>query len=424
MMKKTILLICFTMFLIACKYDQDYNIKKIDTFKSSIVSIDLTHISGTKYKMKLNFLKNFFENDKLKYKANESKEFLLNLTRGGKIESFSNNQPFIIASSIEEFLKRLEDYLIKYNKIPAITFKDNDVLSYSKKIYTDKESLFFNSILYNKMERGFHVNNIFSIKEIVIDKKNYIQIKNPIPYKFENIVVEVEVNGSFFELFKLPFIDSFTEILIPLNDFRELEFFLRDNRLNYFDNLKLSSKDELLSKLNKIKAKNFISFKYYVGGNWNQIKSSHARLYIPAIINIYYMLSTKEFEQEYFKSKYKFYDNNKKNLLDSEKKEIFNKTLTKEIELTIIDNPSYGGLAIVGGKRLALNERKLNDFYRAIPSGVIIWAHEFAHNLGYTHDSNITLNSANDGYPIIWKKVYKILYEKNELPFMERPDSI
>lgn len=339
---------------------------------------------------------------------------------------------------LEKTLLSIDEFFNGLTKEKILRIKTADFDQYGKEIFTEEESEDSSSILYSQEKRGFFMNNILSIKEVIIDEKKHLRVYNPLPHNFSNLYVLGEVGEETLVLFRIDSLKMYSENFYPFEFFETEQTFLdtRGNTkinedINNIDRYKLYSSDKIFEKLSKITATNKVRFGYRVVGKWSHLQGEHARKYMPGLANIYYMLSTERFYERFMSEDTILTHNDGTTLLSREEKErVYNKYTTRRFEINLLTNTE--GMAETPGYFVGIGDHKFAQFYRndkgdIITGAVRTWAHEIGHNAGFHHSSNMTYekdidgDGKKDGATVVWQKVYKELYEEGELPFLENP---
>lgn len=413
-----------------------------------LINFYTEEIDTTKVEIKI--LENLYENNRnsvglitftnLRYVKESLYEFRIMKKNDGDIfytgELYKENKVVYSKSNrqIEKIYLDLDRYFDSYVIDFTKKISKEDFLLYGQGVFGDEESRDESSILYSLEDRGFKMNEILSVKEVDKDSVKKIRVYNPLPHNFENIYIIGEVGGVEVILYIIEEVSEYSENFYPLTShinqstFNKLDGEKFESTNYTIENISLMSEDEVYNKLKLIKGTNQVSFKHHVNGGWIQLLGDDAKKYTPILANIYYMLSTDEFVKEFMKEENLFTGNDGTTLITaSEKEEIYNRYLTNEIYLRLVEGVE--GAAAIPGKAIGIGRHKFAQFYNRNgeldTGGVRTWAHEIAHNLGFKHTSNMTYaadvdaDGVKDGSTIIWQKVYSELYSRGDLPFQE-----
>ena len=302
-----------------------------------------------------------------------------------------------------------------------------DVADKQKIMFQDDES---ESVLFNEQERGFYLNAMLQVKKI---DENKFKIRNFLPHTFENVEVYFK-NSNISKPLKVAVIEelaSLAEMEIDL-PFENEKVRLEDEEGNSEEydvsTLKTSDytlnvdvpDDILFNKIKTIKHNTFISFGKYGTGNWGATTARHIRLYLPTIANMAYLYSHPKFKDKFINFKHRLYDNNKK---DIDREAVYNKIFTIQKQHFGVTTGVEG---LGGGGVFGIHERFLanDDYYSQLSYWPLeCWAHEFGHELGYSHASNMTYKdrTTKTGYVDIVIRLFGDLIRVGDLPFWKNP---
>ena len=302
-----------------------------------------------------------------------------------------------------------------------------DVADKQKIMFQDDES---ESVLFNEQERGFYLNAMLQVKKI---DENKFRVRNFLPHTFENVEVYFK-NSNISKPLKVAVIEelaSLAEMEIDL-PFENEKVRLEDEEGNSEEydvsTLKTSDytlsvdvpDDRLFNKIKTIKHNTFISFGKYGSGNWGATTARHIRLYLPTIANMAYLYSHPKFKDRFINFKHRLYDNNKK---DIDREAVYNKIFTIQKQHFGVTTGVEG---LGGGGVFGIHERFLanDDYYSQLSHWPLeCWAHEFGHELGYSHASNMTYKdgTTKTGYVDIVIRLFGDLIRVGDLPFWKNP---
>lgn len=336
-----------------------------------------------------------------------------------------------------ELFVKLDEYYSGFLANQTEIIFEKDFSKYGVDIFPVGEELDSNSILYSDEKRGFNVNELLSVKEVEKDGVKYFRVYNPLPYVFKDVYIIGEVGGVEVIFYFIKELKEFSELLYPFETImNKRKFNKTDGEVIGIEDLVVESfyittDDDMFEKLKKIKATNRIKFQYRVEGMYIQVKNEEARKYMPIIANIYYTISTEEFREELMKDTTYITKNDRTIMTTAEKEAVYNVYLSKNIYLRLC-TPNAEGVADLPGNGFGLARHKFIQFYPRNDGtidtrGVVTWAHELGHNLGFSHSSNMTYSNdvgedgVRDGATIVWGKIYRELMEKKELPFLTYP---
>ena len=316
--------------------------------------------------------------------------------------------------------------LIENEPIPSTRMiSKTDVADKQKIMFQDDES---ESVLFNEQERG--LNAMLQVKKI---DENKFKIRNFLPHTFENVEVYFK-NSNISKPLKVAVIEelaSLAEMEIDL-PFENEKVRLEDEEGNSkeYDVSTLKTNDYTLSvdvpddrlfnKIKTIKHNTFISFGKYGTGNWGATTARHIRLYLPTIANMAYLYSHPKFKDKFINFKHRLYDNNKK---DIDREAVYNKIFTIQKQHFGVTTGVEG---LGGGGVFGIHERFLanDDYYSQLSHWPLeCWAHEFGHELGYSHASNMTYKdgTTKTGYVDIVIRLFGDLIRVGDLPFWKNP---
>ena len=302
-----------------------------------------------------------------------------------------------------------------------------DVADKQKIMFQDDES---ESVLFNEQERGFYLNAMLQVKKI---DENKFRVRNFLPHTFENVEVYFK-NSNISKPLKVAVIEELTslaemEIDLPFeNEKVRLEDEEGNSEEYDVSTLKTSDytlsvdvpDDRLFNKIKTIKHNTFISFGKYGSGNWGATTARHIRLYLPTIANMAYLYSHPKFKDRFINFKHRLYDNNKK---DIDREDVYNKIFTIQKQHFGVTTGVEG---LGGGGVFGIHERFLanDDYYSQLSHWPLeCWAHEFGHELGYSHASNMTYKdgATKTGYVDIVIRLFGDLIRVGDLPFWKNP---
>lgn len=232
----------------------------------------------------------------------------------------------VIQEIIDEVRNRPEVFNIR---ISADEIKSKAEVMFSDK---DDEEKGGKHILLHHDLRGFRVNELLEF-HLTNDKK--LRVRNFLPYTFKNVTILLDINGyknpiKFITFDEIP---SFVwyEAKLPL---KKEETFFEDvtgktislenlNRISH-NRIKFSVKtnDPMWGKISVIKARTLITFHDYKNIMWDIPRASDARVYIPMMVNAFYLFSSEEFKTQIKNAPYDFYNGG------GEKVESFSDALT------------------------------------------------------------------------------------------------
>ena len=300
----------------------------------------------------------------------------------------------------------------------------SDIADKQKIMFQDDES---ESVLFNEQERGFYLNAMLQVKKI---DENKFKVRNFLPHTFENVEVYFK-NSNISKPLKVAVIEelaSLAEMEIDL-PFENEKVRLEGNSKEYdVSTLKTNDytlsvdvpDDRLFNKIKTIKHNTFISFGKYGTGNWGATTARHIRLYLPTIANMAYLYSHPKFKDKFINFKHRLYDNNKK---DIDREAVYNKIFTIQKQHFGVTTGVEG---LGGGGVFGIHERFLanDDYYSQLSHWPLeCWAHEFGHELGYSHASNMTYKdgTTKTGYVDIVIRLFGDLIRVGDLPFWKNP---
>lgn len=147
----------------------------------------------------------------------------------------------------------------------------------------------------------------------------------------------------------------------------------------------------------------------------------HCREWIAMITEFAYAFSSKTCEHFLINSKNRFYTNNgEKYITPDELLALYKRAMSHSFTLGALDYRQYyefAGLGAVGGGTLWLVEYYFHQHYTA-SDWVSPMAHEFMHNMGYNHDSNMCGQDNHFQFSMI--NVLSSLHKKYGVPYRDQ----
>ncbi len=336
---------------------------------------------------------------------------------------------------------------------PDIIIDRDKIISHGHEMLTQddewKEGMSFTSGFYDRTKYSFAAHKFFFVEWV---DNTSLRIKNFLPHTFTDISIMYQKEGMS-EAIEIAYIKEF----LP---YSEYTFSLRDLTKNTFRNRRrdklitvepetiteteanvyLFGNDDVLQRLQKITVHTELFFSYLNRGAHEHLDVEFARIYTPALANIYYVLSSSELHREIKNTPYDFIDEGK--VIDGD--EIVDKLCSiKKLGWGALayseEKPNRGGISYRSGHIafrkywLFINDDvKHNALWQTVrdtdmycPFAIQMFTHEMAHIVQYHHDGNILYSQVKDGKEIgfaqVVIKVYQTMLRNKELPFNELP---
>lgn len=264
-------------------------------------------------------------------------------------------------------------------------------------ILADDEPL---DVLYSN-QRQFIVNEPLQIS--MVENQLQFRFYSPLPISGVTVYGKLPNSADYLEIAHLDSVPSFSNIIHDFPMLREERIYRTEKGKYVYIPIqskeavqamtyKIVSQDTYWQKIAQIRARWRISFRG-ANGNWLEMRPVHAREAISLMTNMAYMITMPGYLSLLKSFQGSVLDNDSKTPVDMasipkkmEERPAFSMGVVK---------PELGGLG--GGNALGLRVSSfLNHYYGGLEGYVIF--HEFAHCLGYSHASGMTVG---EHYP--WK---------------------
>ncbi len=301
-------------------------------------------------------------------------------------------------------------------------------------LYADSEP---DSILFQPATRGFRANEMVSV---FLADSTHFRIDNFTPAAIGLTSVRSVVGDDTIALYTFDSIPPFTRIYGPIC-WRPVRDSL-DTLPPLESSLILTSDDTVFAKLQKITMPWAISFVLHDGGRWGRVTPFDARRYCAGVANLAWLFSDSLFRNGYLRdSSYILLNNRTNHAGDSVNpvinRDLFNERISHHKSITLgkivsgvaglgvwysEDDPTFEG-AFRSHSFMGI---RYFDFYNLNSEYTVrIFAHEFGHIMGFTHESTISVDDTKDpnhtGFAFMVGNCYRELLRLRKLPFPDNP---
>ena len=272
------------------------------------------------------------------------------------------------------------------------------------KILQDDES---KEVYYSSSHRSFNINEPLQVK-FTNENKLHTRFYSPVPISNVSIWAKIPYTNDEILISFLDSIPAFCDGEYEMDLKDEMIFKTKNNQYVTLSRDKLSklseatltieSNDTFWKKIMDIRTKWYITFKSYNGnpdlsdggpsGNWMGIRPVHIRESTAILLNMAYLLTLKDYEDELMKYQGKLYGNGGKSDIIDVKTIIPRLTNLSGFEVGLVYTGN-GILGLGGGRVWGIAQHAFMGHYTS-SYWSYIGIHELGHCMGYSHDSNMT----------------------------------